>query len=35
MTTICVNSCKCVAGRDEDFEFAICETVHLQGSARV
>ena len=35
MTTIWIDSRKRVAGRDEDFEFDIGETVHLQGSARL
>ena len=35
MTTIWVDSRKRVAGRDEDFEFDVGETVHLQGSARL
>ena len=35
MTTIWIDSRKHVAGRDEDFEFDIGETVHLQGSARL
>ena len=35
MTTIWVDSRKRVAGRDEDFEFDIGETVHLQTSARL
>eukprot|EP00439_Symbiodinium_sp_Y106_P031707 s924_g3.t2 len=33
MTTIWIDSRKRAAGRDEDFEFDIGETVHLQGSA--
>ena len=35
MTTIWIDSRKRAAGRDEDFEFDIGETVHLQGSARL
>ena len=35
MTTIWIDSRKRVAGRDEDFEFDIGETVHLPGSARL
>ena len=35
MTTIWIDSRKRAAGRDEDFEFDIGETVHLQSSARL
>ena len=35
MTTIWIDSRKRAAGRDEDFEFDIGDTVHLQGSARL
>ena len=35
MTSISIDSRKCVAGTDSDFEFDIGETVHLQGSARL
>ena len=35
MTTIWIDSRKRAAGRDEDFEFDIGGTVHLQGSARL
>ena len=35
MTTIWIDSRKRAVGRDEDFEFDIGETVHLQGSARL